>query len=109
MTTDPLILALKARREAAGWSQEKAASMIGITSKTYARIERGETDIKMSHYRKLLDQLKVTSLDITLDMMSVDPATPWDVAAAARTLPPEARTVLVSLIMILYRTKMVDD
>lgn len=109
MSYDPLIQALKARREAAGWTVKHTANMIGITSKTYGRIERGETDMKMSHYRILIDKLKVTDLDISLDMIGIDHATPWDVAAAARTLPPEVRTVLVSLIMMLYREKMEGD
>lgn len=105
MSYDPLIQALKSRRTAAGWTIEKTASLIGVSAKTYARIERGETDMKMSHYRLLLNKLNVTDLDLCLDMLGIDKATPWDVAAAARTLPPEGRSVLVSLIMILTETK----
>lgn len=104
MSYDPLITALKERREAAGLSQKNIAEMIGVTLKTYQRIERGETDMKMSHYRILVEKLKTTDLDISLDMLGVDKTTPWDVAAAARTLPPEVRTALVSMLMILYRS-----
>ncbi|MFW0985587.1 helix-turn-helix transcriptional regulator [Vibrio parahaemolyticus] len=104
MSYDPLITALKERREAAGLSQKNIAEMIGVTLKTYQRIERGETDLKMSHYRILVEKLKTTDLDISLDMLGVDKTTPWDVAAAARTLPPEVRTALVSMLMILYRS-----
>ena len=57
--------------------------------------------MKMSHYRVLVEKLKTTDLD----MLGVDKTTPWDVAAAARTLPPEVRTVLVSLLMMIYRDK----
>ncbi|HCE2656937.1 helix-turn-helix domain-containing protein [Vibrio sp. Isolate23] len=105
MSNDPLIDALKARREAAGLSQEETANMIGVHLKTYQRIERGETAMKMSHYRILVEKLKTTDLDLSLDMLGVDQATPWDVAAAARTLPPEIRTVLVSMLMMIYRDK----
>lgn len=105
MAYDPLISALKKRREAAGLSQKQVADLIGISLKTYERIERGETDMKMSHYRILVEKLKITDLDISLDMLGIDKTTPWDVAAAARTLPPEVRTVLVSLIMMIYRDK----
>ncbi|QIL87161.1 helix-turn-helix transcriptional regulator (plasmid) [Vibrio sp. HDW18] len=105
MAYDPLIQALKERREAAGLSQNQTAKMIGVSLKTYQRIERGDTDIKMSHYRTLVENLKTTDLDISLDMLRIDKTTPWDVAAAARTLPPDVRTVLVSLIMMLYRDK----
>lgn len=105
MAYDPLIQALKERREAAGLSQLQTADMIGVSLKTYQRIERGETEMKMSHYRILVEKLKTTDLDISLDMLGIDKTTPWDVAAAARTLPPEVRTVLVSLIMMIYRDK----
>lgn len=105
MSYDPLIQALKKRREAAGLSQLQTANMIGVSLKTYQRIERGETELKMSHYRILVEKLKTTDLDISLDMLGVDKTTPWNVAAAARTLPPEVRTVLVSLLMMIYRDK----
>ncbi|HCG7534107.1 TPA: helix-turn-helix transcriptional regulator [Vibrio parahaemolyticus] len=108
MSYVPLIQALKARREAAGLSQAQFAKMAGVSLKTYQRIERGETDLKMSHYRSLIQNLKITDLDVSLDMIGVDMATPWDVAAAARTLPPEVRTVLVTLIMMMYRDKTME-
>lgn len=105
MSYEPLINAIKKRRESAGLSQLQTADMIGVSLKTYQRIERGETEMKMSHYRILIEKLKTTDLDISLDMLGVDKTTPWDVAAAARTLPPEVRTVLVSLLMMIYRDK----
>ena len=108
MSYIPLIQALKSRREAAGLSQTQFAKMAGVSLKTYQRIERGETDLKMSHYRNLIQSLKITDLDVSLDIIGVDMATPGDVAAAARTLPPEVRTVLVTLIMMMYRDKSVD-
>lgn len=105
MSYKPVIDAIKKRREAAGISQTKAAKMAGMHLKTYQRIENGSTDMKMSHYKSLIEGLNTTDLDISLDMLGVDGATPWDVAAAARTLKPEIRTVLVSLIMMIYRDK----
>ncbi|MBT2925352.1 helix-turn-helix domain-containing protein [Vibrio anguillarum] len=108
MSYIPLIQALKDRREAAGLSQAQFAKMAGVSLKTYQRIERSETDLKMSHYRSLIQNLKITDLDVSLDMIGVDMATPWDVAAAARTLPPEVRTVLVTLIMMMYRDKTME-
>ncbi|MGY5383284.1 MULTISPECIES: helix-turn-helix domain-containing protein [unclassified Vibrio] len=108
MSYVPLLQALKKRREASGLSQAQFAEMAGISLKTYQRIERGESDLKMSHYKALIQNLKVTDLDISLDMIGIEMATPWDVAAAARTLPPEIRTVLVTLIMMMYRDKTTD-
>lgn len=101
MSYEPLIQAIRTRREAAGVTQEEAAEMIGMSLKTYQRIENGLTEMKMSHYRILIERLKVTDLD----MIGVHGATPWDVAAAARTLPPDIRTTLVTLIMMIYRDK----
>lgn len=57
----------------------------------------------MTHYRRLLKMLQTTELDLRLDMIGIEGATPWDVAAAARTLPQDVRTVLVTLIMMLER------
>ncbi|EGQ7740937.1 helix-turn-helix domain-containing protein (plasmid) [Vibrio alginolyticus] len=108
MSYTPLIQALKNRREAAGLSQAEFAKMAGVSLKTYQRIEWGETDLKMSHYRSLIQNLRITDLDVSLDMLEVDPATPWDVAAAARTLPPEVRTILVTFIMMIYRDKTME-
>ncbi|TPB41783.1 helix-turn-helix transcriptional regulator [Vibrio parahaemolyticus] len=105
MSYELLINALKRRREAAEMTQAQAADLAGVSLKTYQRIERGDTDMKMSHYRALINGLKVTDLDVSLDMIGIAGATPWDVAAAARTMPPEARTMLVSLIMMLYRDR----
>ena len=68
MSYDPLIQAIKNRREAANLSQEKVADMVGVSLKTYQRIERGETDMKMSHYRILLKHLKTTDLDVSLEV-----------------------------------------
>ncbi|WP_320197294.1 helix-turn-helix domain-containing protein [Vibrio metoecus] len=70
MAYDPLIQALKERREAAGLSQNQTAKMIGVSLNTYQRIERGDTDMKMSNYRTLVENLKTTDLDISLDICS---------------------------------------
>ena len=103
MSQERFIGAVKKRRELAEISQAQAAELIGLSLKTYQRIENGQTDIKMTHYRRLLKMLNVTELDLCLDVMGVEGATPWDVAAAARTLPPDVRTTLVTLIMMLER------
>ncbi len=103
MSQESFIAAVKKRRELAEISQAQAAEMIGLSLKTYQRIENGQTDIKMTHYRRLLKMLNVTELDLCLDVMGVEGSTPWDVAAAARALPPDVRTILVTLIMMLER------
>lgn len=107
--THPTIKALTKRRIAAEITQEQAAQMAGVSIKTYQRIEAGTSDIKLRNYTALLKGLNTTDLDICLDRLAITTATPWDVAAAARVLPAEARTALVTLIMMLHRHHMPDD
>ncbi len=109
MSRDPLIEALRKRREANGMSQEQAAELARVSLKTYQRIERGESDMKMSRYRLLVKAMKLTDLDLALDTLGEEGTTPWDVAAAARTLSPEIRSTLVTFIMMIYRNKVSDD
>lgn len=106
---EPIIQALIARRKAAGVSQEEAASMAGLSLKTYQRIEQGTADIRLKNYLSLIRHLKVTDLDIVLDSMGINGTTPWDVAAASRLLPKEARAAIVSMIMIIYRDTLEND
>jgi len=106
MTNNPIILALIARRKAQDISQTQAADFAGLSLKTYQRIENGTADIRLRNYQALIKKLKLTDLDITLDALGFSETTAWDVAAAARLLPPEARSAMVSMIMIIYRDKL---
>lgn len=98
-----MIQAIIERRKAAGITQEQAANLIGMSPKTYQRIENGETDMRLGHYLNLIEKLNASNLDIALDCIGVTEATPYDVAAAARTLPAEARAALITMIMIIDR------
>ncbi|WP_136487843.1 helix-turn-helix transcriptional regulator [Vibrio sp. H11] len=98
-----LIKALVERRKSLGITQAVMAKKVGLSLKTYQRVEQGETDMKLSTYKAMIDELNITDLDVALDLIGIDGATPWDVAAAARVLPPDVRTVLVSLIMMIHR------
>lgn len=109
MAEIPIISALIARRKGSGVTQEEAASMAGLSLKTYQRIENGTADIRLTNYLALIRGLKITDLDIALDSLGVSGATPWDVAAASRVLPPEARAAIVSMIMIIYRDVIEKD
>ncbi len=86
MPQEPVVMALIERRKQASLSQEKLASLAGMSLKTYQRIERGEADIKMSQYRAITRTLKVTDLDIVLDTLHASHTTDEDVAAASRLL-----------------------
>jgi transcriptional regulator with XRE-family HTH domain len=109
MSIEPTISVLIERRKAAGLTQEQAADMAGLSLKTYQRIENGTADIRLKNYLALIKRLKVTNLDIALDELGIRGTTPWDVAAAARVLPAEARAALVSMIMVIYRDTLESD
>ncbi|ERM57568.1 MULTISPECIES: helix-turn-helix transcriptional regulator [Vibrio] len=99
MSQEPIVIALIERRKQANLSQEKLAFSSGMSLKTYQRIERGEADIKMSQYRSIMRTLKVTDLDVVLDVVGASQPTEADVAAASRLLSSEERMLLIKLIL----------
>ena len=88
MSHEPIVEALKVRREMAGLSQQEIADRAGMSKRTYQRIEQGDSDMKFSQYRSILRVLKATDLDISLDMLGLDSITDWDVTTATRVLSP---------------------
>ncbi|MBD1559574.1 helix-turn-helix transcriptional regulator [Vibrio sp. S9_S30] len=103
MSQEPYAVALKNRRLALGLTQDELAKKASMSPKTLQRIENAQTDLRVSQFRKLLQALECTDLDISLDLVNVEGATPWDVAAAARVLLPESRAHLVAAIMSEWR------
>ncbi|MFA0059090.1 helix-turn-helix transcriptional regulator [Vibrio cyclitrophicus] len=99
MSQEPIVIALIERRKQANLSQEKLAFSSEMSLKTYQRIERGEADIKMSQYRSIMRTLKVTDLDVVLDVVGASQPTEADVAAASRLLSSEERMLLIKLIL----------
>ncbi|MGF1746723.1 helix-turn-helix transcriptional regulator [Vibrio minamisatsumaniensis] len=99
MSQEPIVMALIERRKQAHLSQEKLALSAGMSLKTYQRIERGEADIKMSQYRSIIRTLKLTDLDVVLDVVGVSQTTAEDVTAASRLLNSEERMLLIKLIL----------
>lgn len=99
MSQEPIVDVLIKRRKLAGFSQEKMASIAGMSLKTYQRIERGEADIKLSQYRSIVRSLNLTDLDVVLDTLDVSQVFPADVAAVSRLLSDDARQLLVQLIL----------
>ncbi|UPR27069.1 helix-turn-helix transcriptional regulator [Vibrio cyclitrophicus] len=99
MSQEPIVIALIERRKQANLSQEKLAFSSGMSLKTYQRIERGEADTKMSQYRSIMRTLKVTDLDVVLDVVGASQPTEADVAAASRLLSSEERMLLIKLIL----------
>jgi len=54
------IAALLERAYAAGWTQQKIAEALGVTDRTLRRWYSGDTDIRLSDYRRLVDLLRET-------------------------------------------------
>lgn len=105
MQVDPIIQALIARRKLNGLSREQMANIAGMSVKTYQRIERGESDLKLSQYRAILRSLHLTDLDIALDVRDVQHVTANDLTAVARLLSPEAQSLLVRLLSLILEQK----
>ncbi|BCB45061.1 MULTISPECIES: helix-turn-helix domain-containing protein [Vibrio] len=105
MQVDPIIEALIARRKASGLSREQMANIAGMSVKTYQRIERGESDLKLSQYRSILRSLHLTDLDIALDIRGVQHVTADDLMAVARLLSPEAQSLLVRLLSLVIEQR----
>jgi transcriptional regulator with XRE-family HTH domain len=62
--------ALRARREAAGLSQDQFADHIDMHRAYYAAIERGEKNITLATLKRLTDGLRVAMSDILRDIGS---------------------------------------
>ncbi|MGU3847123.1 transcriptional regulator, partial [Vibrio diabolicus] len=77
----------------------------GMSVKTYQRIERGESDLKLSQYRSILRSLHLTDLDIALDIRDVQHVTADDLMAVARLLSPEAQSLLVRLLSLVIEQR----
>jgi len=103
MNTDPFLSVLLSEAEAQNLAKPERAKLALVSDKTWQRIENGTSDIKLRHFSALMKGLRLTPLDIALRMEGIKETTAYDVAAAAKVLPPEARTMLVNLIMIMHR------
>jgi transcriptional regulator with XRE-family HTH domain len=104
MNIDPIVEVLIQRRKEQGVSREKMAQEAGMSLKTYQRIERGESDMKLSQYRAILRALQLTDLDVALDIRDVDHVVAEDVLTAARLLSPDAQTLLTKLIFLVHKS-----
>ncbi|OLQ93770.1 transcriptional regulator [Vibrio ponticus] len=99
MMIDPIVQVITTRRKLAKLTRQQMADVAGMSLKTYQRIERGESDMKISQYRSIIRALNLTDLDIALDVKEIQPFTNADLLAAARLLSPEAQAMLVRFIM----------
>lgn len=103
---DPIVIVLTKRRKLANMSRANIADIAGMSLKTYQRIERGESDMKLSQYRAIIRALNVTDLDIALDVKGIQMATSADLAAACRLLSGEAQASLIRFLMLVAKNKL---
>ncbi len=103
MNIDPIIKTLLKRRKEYGFSRAQIAPIAGMSVKTYQRIERGESDLKLSQYRSILRVLNISDLDIALDVRGVEQITENDLTTIARLLSPEAQSLLVRLLSLILK------
>ncbi|HCH1698769.1 helix-turn-helix transcriptional regulator [Vibrio sp. Vb1755] len=101
MHVDPIVEALIIRRKEHGLSREQMANIAGMSVKTYQRIERGESDLKLSQYRSILRSLNLTDLDIR----GIEHVTAEDLVTVARLLSPEAQSLLVRLLSLVLEQR----
>ena len=92
---DPIVYVLRRYREKTGLSQEGLAKSTGISVRTIQRIESGENDMKISQYRRYLDALNVSDMDISMSLFSHEFVTEKEVAATSRRLPFRFRKIVI--------------
>jgi transcriptional regulator with XRE-family HTH domain len=50
---------LKLVRSLKSWTQEEVADKLGISTQSYAKIERGETDVNLSRLQQIADVMEI--------------------------------------------------
>ena len=96
---DPIILVLKRYRQERGFSQAELARRTGISCRTMQRIENGTSDMTFRQYRKVIEILNLTDMDVSVSMLKHNWTTTGDIAAAARLLSPKQRKAIMNLIL----------
>ncbi len=59
MNSHEIYRKIKVMRVLKGWSQEEAAERLGIAVSSYAKIERGETDIHISRLVQIAEMMEI--------------------------------------------------
>lgn len=102
---DPIVTVLTTRRKSANMTRAEMADIAGMSLKTYQRIERGESDMKLSQFRAIIRALDLTELDIALDIKGIQPATASDLVAACRLLNHDAQRSLMRFLLLIAKNK----
>jgi transcriptional regulator with XRE-family HTH domain len=65
--------ALRARREAAGYSQESYADTIGMHRTYYSAVERGEKNLQLDTFQRICKGLECTMWEVLKDAETQTP------------------------------------
>ncbi|EGU47911.1 hypothetical protein VII00023_06232 [Vibrio ichthyoenteri ATCC 700023] len=103
---DPIILVLTNRRKQANLSRAQVAEIAGMSLKTYQRIERGESDMKLSQFRAIIRAMNLTELDVALDIKGVQQVTANDLVSACRLLNGDAQASLMRFLLLVGKNKL---
>lgn len=96
---DPIVPVLKKFRNTAGLSQQQLADKSGMSLRTIQRLESGETDMKLGQYRKIIEVLGISDMDVSVALFHHEFATGKDLAALAQALPVDIRQVIVRFLI----------
>ncbi|MEZ9525691.1 helix-turn-helix domain-containing protein [Enterovibrio norvegicus] len=99
MKYDPIVSVLRHRREQLKISQKDLAAITGIGYRTIQRMESGDTDMKLRQYRKILEALRLTDMDVSVALFGHEMTKADDVASVSRLLPMHVRRMLVQFLV----------
>lgn len=98
MNKDPIVDVIRHFRERKGVTQAALAKRTGMSPRTIQRIEAGETDMKLNQYRRVIDALEISDMDVSLALFTHEFVTAKDVAAVAKRLPFRVRRIVVKFL-----------
>lgn len=82
-----------------GLSQQQMADKSGMSLRTIQRLEAGETDMKLGQYRKIIEALGISDMDVSVALFRHEFATGKDLGALAQALPVDIRQVIVRFLV----------
>ncbi|EOW7174554.1 TPA: helix-turn-helix transcriptional regulator [Vibrio parahaemolyticus] len=96
---DPIVPVLTKFRNTMGLTQQQLADESGLSLRTIQRLEAGETDMKLGQYRRIIEALGISDMDVSVALFRHEFATGKDVAALAQSLPLDIRQVIVRFLV----------
>lgn len=95
---DPIVYVLRRYRENSNISQDRMSALTGISISTIQRIESGRAEMKLGQYRKYLNVLGISDMDVSVALFSHEFVTEKEIAAISRKFPLKIRRVLIKFL-----------